>query len=40
MTVAELQARLSYDEYIGWRAFYQWRNWKQAPPAQSYTSGR
>lgn len=29
MTVAELQARMGYDEYVRWRAFWSWRNWKQ-----------
>lgn len=36
MTVAELRARVSYDEYVQWRAFWAWRNWKQSPPAKSY----
>jgi hypothetical protein len=36
MTVADLRARLSYEEYIQWRAFYTWRAWKQSPPAQSF----
>jgi hypothetical protein len=29
MTIAELQARMGYDEYVRWRAFWSWRNWKQ-----------
>lgn len=29
MTIAELQARMGYDEYIRWRAFWSARNWEQ-----------
>lgn len=29
MTVAELQARMSYDELLQWRAFYNWRAWRK-----------
>ncbi len=29
MTVADLRARMSYDEYVQWRAFWSWRNWAQ-----------
>jgi hypothetical protein len=29
MTVAELEARMSYDEYLRWRAFYAWEAWRQ-----------
>jgi hypothetical protein len=29
MTIAELQARMGYDEYVQWRAFWSWRNWQQ-----------
>lgn len=36
MTVADLRARMSYDEYVQWRAFWSWRNWMNAPPAQTY----
>ena len=39
MTLAEMRARMSYDEYIDWRAYYQWQAWRQAPPAQSFTRG-
>lgn len=28
MTVAELEARMSYDEYLRWRAFHSWEAWK------------
>lgn len=28
MTLAELDARVSYDEYLQWRAFHSWEAWK------------
>lgn len=28
MTVAELQARLGYDELLQWRAYFGWKAWK------------
>lgn len=28
MTVAELDARMSQDEYAQWQAFYRWERWK------------
>jgi hypothetical protein len=35
MTVAELRARMSYEEYVQWRAFWSWRNWMNSAPAMS-----
>jgi hypothetical protein len=28
MTVAELEARMSFDEMLAWRAYYGWKAWK------------
>lgn len=28
MTVAELDARMSQDEYRQWQAFYRWERWR------------
>lgn len=28
MTVAELDARMSPDEYLQWMAFHRWERWK------------
>lgn len=27
VTVAELDARMAYGEYLRWRAFYNWERW-------------
>lgn len=40
MTIAELQTRMSYEEYVRWRAFWSWRNWKQNWEYEKATSKR
>ena len=29
MTLAELDARVGYDEYLRWRAFFNWESWQR-----------
>lgn len=28
MTIAELRARMSFDEYLQWRAYFNWQAWR------------